>query len=203
MSKIQYKERKLISKVIYYPFIFWWIRIIVPSIHRPPKTQNVFRSVLTILIGALRDNSTHRKVMESLLGIIVVGSCPSISNRCTLILVNQKARIYASATELDIIRFEPLAFRELMWHISTKVNDGLLAAYITVFVLRKGKRRWFITFLVYALVYMSIDVNLVTLATLSPWYDSVWTHICSPLSRSLLLIWYRTVKTRLLIDYYI
>ena len=63
-----------------------------------------------------------------------------------------------------------------MCHLSTQVNDGILAAYITVFESRRGKRRRFIPFLVYDLIYPSIASNLVTLATLSPWSDSVYTH---------------------------
>ena len=55
-----------------------------------------------------------------------------------------------------------------MWHLSTQVNNGLLAVYITVFDLRRGKIRCFTPFLVCALVYTSIASKLVTLATLSP-----------------------------------
>ena len=77
------------------------------------------------------------------------------------------------STELELIRFLPLPFGELVWHLSTQVNGGLLAAYITVFYPRRGKRRRFINFLVYSLVYIIISSNIMTLATLSPWYDSV------------------------------
>ena len=62
-----------------------------------------------------------------------------------------------------------------MWHLSTQVNNGLLAVHITVFESGRGKRRRFIPFMVYALVYPSIDSNLVTLATLIPKSDSVCT----------------------------
>ena len=61
-----------------------------------------------------------------------------------------------------------------MWNISTQVNDGDIADYINVFASRRGKRRRFIAFLVYDMVYPSIASNLVTLATPSHWYDSVW-----------------------------
>ena len=63
-----------------------------------------------------------------------------------------------------------------MWHLSTKVNNGLLAAYITVFDPRRGKRRCFIPCLVYALVYLSIASNLVNLDTLSPRSNYVFMH---------------------------
>ena len=53
-----------------------------------------------------------------------------------------------------------------MWHLSTKVNVVDLATYISVFDSSMGKRRRFIPFLVYALVYPSIASNLVTLDTL-------------------------------------
>ena len=56
------------------------------------------------------------------------------------------------------------------------MNKGLIAVYITIFDPRRGNRRCFITSLVYNLVYLSIDINLVTLATLSPKSDSVYTH---------------------------
>ena len=55
-----------------------------------------------------------------------------------------------------------------MWHLSTQVNNGLLAAYMNVFDPRRGNRRCFIPFLLYDMVYPSIASNLVTLATLSP-----------------------------------
>ena len=74
-----------------------------------------------------------------------------------------------------------------MWHLSTQVNDSDLADYITVFDPRRDKRRRFIPFLVYALVYPIIASNLVTLDTLSPCSESVCTHTCSPfLSKPLL-----------------
>ena len=53
------------------------------------------------------------------------------------------------------------------------MNDGDLAAYITVFDPIWGKHRRFIPFLVYDLVYLIIASNLATLDNLSPWYYSV------------------------------
>ena len=76
------------------------------------------------------------------------------------------------------------------------MNDSDLADNITNFEMRRDKRRRFIPFLVYALVYPSIANNLMTLATLSHWSDSVCTHTCSPLLRL-----NRTVETRLLINF--
>ena len=67
-----------------------------------------------------------------------------------------------------------------MWHLITQVNGGNIAAYITVFEPRRGTRRSFITFMVYVLVYLSIASNIVTLDTLSPWYDSVRTQTDLP-----------------------
>ena len=69
--------------------------------------------------------------------------------------------------------FWPLLFEELVWHLSTQLNDSDLAAYINYFYQRRDKLRRFIPVLVYALVYPSIASNLVTLATLSPWSDSI------------------------------
>ena len=43
-------------------------------------------------------------------------------------LANQLAGIFASATELDLKRFRPLSFGELVWHLSTQVNNDLLDA---------------------------------------------------------------------------
>ena len=63
-----------------------------------------------------------------------------------------------------------------MWHLITQVNDSDISADINAFDPRRDKRRHFIPFLVYALVYPSIASNLVTLATLSPWSDYVCTH---------------------------
>ena len=63
-----------------------------------------------------------------------------------------------------------------MWNIITQGNNGLLSSYITVFDLRRVNCRRFIPFLIYALVYLSIASNLVTLDNLSPYPDSVFTH---------------------------
>ena len=60
-------------------------------------------------IGALRDNSAHRKIWEYLLGSSGVVSYHSISNQCTLVLANQQAGIYVPANELEIIRFWPFS----------------------------------------------------------------------------------------------
>ena len=89
------------------------------------------------------------------------------------VLSNQLSGRYTPATELDLIRFWPSPLGDLVWHLITQVNDGLLAAYIIVFDPRRVKRRHFIQFMVYALVCMSLSSNLVALATLIPWFDSV------------------------------
>ena len=54
-------------------------------------------------------------------------------------------------------------------------NNGLLAIYMNVFDPRRGKRMCFIPFIFYALFYLSIASNLVTLATLISNSDSVCT----------------------------
>ena len=77
----------------------------------------------------------------------------------------------------------PFPFGELLLHLITQVNDSYLAAYTTVFDLRRDKRRCFIPFLFYALVFPSTTSNLVTLATLSSWYNYVFMHTCSPFLR--------------------
>ena len=63
-----------------------------------------------------------------------------------------------------------------MWHLSTQLNDIYLDAYITVVDARGGNHRIFIPFLVYDMVYPIIASNIVTLATLSTWPESVRTH---------------------------
>ena len=140
------------------------------------KIQAVYCSGFTIGIGSLRENSAHRKIIEILLGSTGVGRYPGLSNRCTFLLVDQQAGKYISATELELNSFRPLSLRELVWHLITQVNDSDLAVYINVFCLRRDKRRRFIPFLVYALVYPIIASNLLTLANLSPWSDSICTH---------------------------
>ena len=88
----------------------------------------MFMSGLNIGIGALRENSTNRKIRESLLGIAGVGSCPGLSKRCTFVLTNQQAESYAPATELELIRFRPLPFGDLVWNLRTQVKDSDLSA---------------------------------------------------------------------------
>ena len=134
------------------------------------------RSGLTIGIGDLWENYVHRNIRETLLESAGVGRCTGLSNRCTFGLANQLAGIYTPTTELEFIRFCPLPLGDLVFHLITQMNNGIIAAYITVFDLRRGNRRRFIPFLVYDMVYPSIASNLVILATLSPWSNSVCTH---------------------------
>ena len=141
---------------------------------------------MTIGIGSLQENFAHRKIRESLLGSAGLGRCTSLSNQFMFGLSNQQAGSYAPATELVNIRFRYLPFWEIVWHLSTKVNDSDPAAYITVFGPIRGKRRCFIHFLVYALVYLSISSNLVFLVTLSPSSDSVRMHTRYPFFRKTL-----------------
>ena len=155
-------------------------------------------SGFTIGVGYLPENSTHNKIRERFLGSVGVGSCPGLKNRCTFGLANQHNGSYSPATKLELIRFRTFPFRELVWHLSTQVNYGNIAAYITVFELRRGNCRRFIPFLFYTLVYPSICIIL---DTLSPWSESVCTHICSSFLMKPLFGQYRTVKTGLLLNW--
>ena len=91
------------------------------------QIQTLYWSGLTIGIGALRDYSAHRKIMESVLGSAGVVRCPGWSNRYTFVLDNQQAGKYISATELELNRFCPLPLGDLVWYLSTQVNDSDLA----------------------------------------------------------------------------
>ena len=113
--------------------------------------------------------------------------CSDLRHPCTFGLANRLSGRFSSATELELNLFRPFPFGELVQHLSTQVNNGLLSASITVFYLRRNNRMCFIPFLVYAMVYPIISSNLVTLATLSPGSDSVYMHTCSPFSRKPLL----------------
>ena len=126
---------------------------------------------------------------------------PGLSNWCTFAFGQPIGRDFISATELDINSFWPSPLGGILWYLITQVNNALLAAYITFFDPSRGKCRFFIPFLVYALVYLSIDSNLVTLDTPSTKSDSVYTHTCYPFSRKPLLRWSRTVKTGILINW--
>ena len=57
-----------------------------------------------------------------------MGRFPGLSNRCAFGLANLISGRYNIATELDIIRFWPLHLGGLVWHLSTQINDGILAA---------------------------------------------------------------------------
>ena len=142
---------------------------------------------MTIGIGALWDTSTHRKMTKSLLGSAGLGIFPRLSNRLTFGLVNQQTGSYDPTTELELIRFWNLYLGELAWYLIAQVNDSILSYYIIVFDLKRVKHRRFIPFMVYALVYLSISSNLVTLDTQIPWSEYVCTHTCPPfLSKPLL-----------------
>ena len=112
---------------------------------------------------------------------------PGLNNWCTFGFSNRLDGSFAPTTELEINRFLPSPLRDLVWHLRTHVNNSILDAYITVFYPRRDKNRCLIPCLVYTLVYPSISSNLVTLATLRPWYESVFMHTCSPFSRKPLL----------------
>ena len=88
------------------------------------QIKTVYWSGLDFGIGDLRDNSDIRKIMESLLGISGVGRCTGLINWCTFWLSNQLAGKYISATELELNRFRPFTLGELVWHLSTQVNDS-------------------------------------------------------------------------------
>ena len=94
----------------------------------------------------------------------------------------------------------PSPFGELVRHLITQVKICLLFTYITVFDPKRGNHRYFIPFLVYDLVYPSIYINLATLATLSPWSDSVRTHTCFPFLRKPLLRWHMMFETWIIIN---
>ena len=151
------------------------------------QIQTLYWIGLTIGKGDLRKNSTHRNIRKIILGSAGVGRCPGLSNRCTILLADQQARIYISITELELNRFKPLTLGDILWHLSTQVNNSYISSQINFFDLSRGKRRRFIPFLVYALVYPSISSNVVNLATLSPWYESFCTHTCYPFLRKPLL----------------
>ena len=67
-------------------------------------------SGLTTGIGALRENYGLRNIRE------------------ILDLANQHAGSYAPAAELELIRFIPFPFGQLMWHLSTQVTEFVLDA---------------------------------------------------------------------------
>ena len=54
--------------------------------------------------------------------------CPVLSKQCRFRFANRLAERYITATELEINRFRPFPFGELVWHLITQVNDGILAA---------------------------------------------------------------------------
>ena len=54
--------------------------------------------------------------------------CTGLRNQCKFELANLLAGISATATELEINRFWNAPSGELVWHLSTQVNNGLVAA---------------------------------------------------------------------------
>ena len=93
-----------------------------------PSKTIVFRGGFIIGIGDFWEHSAHGNIRESLLGSAGVGSCLGISNQCKLVLDNQQAEINSPATDLNLVRFWPFPFECLLCHLSTQVNNGILAA---------------------------------------------------------------------------
>ena len=165
------------------------------------QIQTVYWSGLNIGIWSLWENPAYRNSRKILSGRAGVGRCTGLSNWCTFGLVNQQAGKYITDTELELIMFCPLPLGEMLCHLSTQVKGSDTDAYIAVFDPRRDNTRRFIPFMVYDLFYSSISSNLATLANLSPCYDSVRTHTCSPFLRKPLLRWHRKVETRLIINW--
>ena len=67
-------------------------------------------------------------------------------NCCKFALANSLAGIFISRYWVSLIGFGLCPFRELVWHLSTQVNIGYLAVYITIFDPKRGKRKCFIPF---------------------------------------------------------
>ena len=144
-------------------FLIAQSKITYPS---PPKSKQV--------IG------TNREVYQIFLALLFLQQVTSLSNRCTFAFGQPSGWDFIPATDLELNRFRPLPVGELVWHLRTRGNNGLLDAYINIFDPRRGKFSRFIHYLFYSMVYPSISSNLVTLYTLSHWYDSVCTHTLSP-----------------------
>ena len=71
--------------------------------------------------------------MEILLVKARVDRFHGLSKWCKIGSANQQAGKYISATELELNRFRPLPLGDLVWHLSTQVNNSDIAAYVTVF----------------------------------------------------------------------
>ena len=70
----------------------------------------------------------------------------SLSNRCTFSLANGFYGRFISRYWVSWIGFGLCPSRQLVWHLSTQVNIGILDVYITVFDPRRGKRGCFMPF---------------------------------------------------------
>ena len=92
------------------------------------KKQTVYWSRLNIGVVSLQESFVHRKIRERLLERAVVVRYPVLSNRCKFWLANQQAVKYISATESEINKCLPFPLGDIVWHISTKVNDIHIAA---------------------------------------------------------------------------
>ena len=181
-------------------------KIILMSYQLLPHHCSLFQNQIyhtcsfTILNKSLKKKEKYTKGFKDYSYIF---RCTCLSNQSTFGSAKQLVRSFAHANEWEISRFWPLPFRELVWNLIIQVNNGMLAAYITVFDPRRDKRRCFIPFLVYARVYPSISSNRVTLDTIISRPESVYMYNSSTLLRKPLLWWLRTADTRLLTNWQI
>ena len=53
--------------------------------------------------------------------------CTGLRNQCTFGLANRLYESFVPVTELELNMFWPLPFGELVWHLSTQVNNVLLS----------------------------------------------------------------------------
>ena len=98
-------------------------------------------SITSNLILCFQKFTKETKEHTSVLSRRLLKQMHSLRNRCTFALANGLAGRNISRYWVSLIDFGLRPSRELVWHLSTKANNGLLAVYITVFDPRRGKRR--------------------------------------------------------------
>ena len=124
--------------------------------------------VLKLLVSQIRVLYVSRRIRTSYVSTKYAWSSNEVSEYWHEILIYVFHNTYRSTTRTphhhlpsSIVEHNALRpSRELVWHLSTQVNNGFLAVQITVFDPRRGNRRCFIPF---QLTLWSIQVLLVTL----------------------------------------
>ena len=89
---------------------------------------SITSNLLFVLLNITNASKQHTRFLSRSFSRQV----PGLSNRCTFALANGLDGRFISRYWVNLIGFSLCPPRDIVWHLSTKVNNSLLVVYITV-----------------------------------------------------------------------